>query len=197
MSDTEADSGTEPPDSEHLAPEEVLQALDSMSADDKLKLNRIEERRRAGTDFGKGGLYHEALCLTLLGKRKCPVGVSLVAFLIQTMRSLASHSRAKLKRAQATAKSVRADDIRDLQVLTDQHNPEAALIEKEDTGMVAAIYDCLDGDDEAQYVIVAIVEGKKGKELRDAVGIDQAGYDYAMKRIKKAVKKRFPEGLPS
>jgi hypothetical protein len=33
--------------------------------------------------------------------------------------------------------------------------------------------------------------------LRDAVGIDQAAYDYAMRRIKKAVKKRFPEGFPS
>jgi DNA-directed RNA polymerase specialized sigma24 family protein len=197
MSETEPPSGTEPPDSEHLAPEEVLQALDSMSADDKLKLHRLAERRRAGTDFGKGELYREALCQTLLGKRKCPVDVSPVAFLVQTMRSLAYHRRAQLKRVQAAAKPGRADDFRDLQVLTDRHNPEAALIEQEDTEIVAAIYDCLDGDEEAQYVIVAIAEGKKGKELRDAVGIDQAAYDYAMRRIKKAVKKRFPEGFPS
>jgi hypothetical protein len=44
---------------------------------------------------------------------------------------------------------------------------------------------------------MALADGKKGKELRDEVGIDQAAYDYAMRRIKKAVKKKFPEGLPS
>ena len=54
-----------------------------------------------------------------------------------------------------------------------------------------------DGDDEAQLVIMALAEGKKGKELRDEIGIDQATYDYAMRRIKKALKKKFPEGLPS
>jgi hypothetical protein len=81
--------------------------------------------------------------------------------------------------------------------LTNQHNPEAALIEQEDTDVVAAVYECLDGDDEAQLVIMALTEGKKGKELRDELGMDQATYDYTMRRIKKAVKKKFPEGLPS
>jgi DNA-directed RNA polymerase specialized sigma24 family protein len=85
----------------------------------------------------------------------------------------------------------------ELEVATNQHNPENALIEQEDTNIVAAIYGCLDGDDEAQLVIMAIADGKKGKELRDDVGIDQAAYDYTMRRIKKALKKNFPEGLPS
>jgi hypothetical protein len=197
MSDTEAASGTQPQDPEHLAPQEVLKALEASSADDKLRLKLIERRRRSGTDFGEGELYREALCLTLLGKRKCPIEVSLVAFLAQTMRSLASHRRARLKRQRVAAKSGKTEAIEDLQVLTDQHNPEASLIEQEDTDMVAAIYECLEGDDEAQLVVMAIANGKRGKELRDEIGIDQAAYDYAMRRIKKAVKKRFPEGIPS
>jgi hypothetical protein len=102
-----------------------------------------------------------------------------------------------MKREQSLTKRSRSGDVLDLQVATNQHNPEEALIEQEDTDIVAAIYGCLEGDDEAQLVIMAIADGKKGKELRDEIGIDQAAYDYAKRRIKKALKKKFPEGLPS
>jgi DNA-directed RNA polymerase specialized sigma24 family protein len=197
MSDSEVVSGTEPQDTKHLAPEEVLERLESFSADDKIRLRLIERRRCAGTDFQQGQLYSEAVCRALIGKRKCPVDVPLIAFLAQTMRSLASHRRTQMKREQSLTKVSRSGEVVELQVATSQHNPEAALIEQEDTDIVAAIYGCLEGDDEAQLVIMAIADGKKGKELRDEIGIDQASYDYAMRRIKKALKKKFPEGLPS
>jgi hypothetical protein len=80
---------------EHLAPEEVLKNLESLSAEDKIRLRLVERRRRSGTDFLEGHLYREAICLALLGDRKCPRDVPLIAFLFQTMRSLASHRRAQ------------------------------------------------------------------------------------------------------
>src|SRR6202022_3390240 len=43
----------------HLAPEEVLEKLDSLSADDKLRLRLLERRRLGGTDLQEGELYHE------------------------------------------------------------------------------------------------------------------------------------------
>jgi DNA-directed RNA polymerase specialized sigma24 family protein len=175
----------------------VFEQLELLSADDKIRLRLIERRRRSGTDFRQGELYHEAVCRALIGKRRCPVGLPLIAFIAQTMRSLASHRRAQLKRARLVTKNGQNGDMSGQHPLTNQHNPEVALIEQEDTDVVAAIYECLDGDDEAQLVIMALADGKKGKELRDELGIDQATYDYAMRRIKKAVKKKFPEGLPS
>jgi DNA-directed RNA polymerase specialized sigma24 family protein len=197
MSDTDVLGESEPQDTKHLAPEEVLEQIASFSADEKIRLWLIERRRCAGTDFRQGELYHDAVCRALTGKRRCPIDVPLIAFLAQTMRSLASHRRVRLKRERSIAKDSRIGDLLDLQVLTNQHNPEAALIEQEDIDTVAAIYECLDGDDESQFVIMALADGKKGKELRDEVGIDQAAYDYAMRRIKKTVKKKFPKGLPS
>jgi hypothetical protein len=197
MSDSEVVSGTKPQDTKHLAPEEVLERLESFSADDKIRLRLIERRRCAGTDFQQGQLYSEAVCRALIGKRRCPIDVPLIAFIAQTMRSLASHRRDQMKREQPLTKRSQSGDVLDLQVATNQHNPEEALIEQEDIGIVAAIYECLEGDDEAQFVIMGIADGKKGKGLRDEIGIDQAAYDYAMRRIKKALKKKFPEGLPS
>jgi hypothetical protein len=39
------------PENGHLAPEEVLERLDSLSAGDKRRLRLIELRRLSGTDF--------------------------------------------------------------------------------------------------------------------------------------------------
>jgi len=197
MSDSAVVSDVKALGDEHLAPEEVLKKLESLSAEDKIRLRLIERRRRSGTDFPEGHLYRETICLALPGNRKCPRDVPLIAFLFQTMRSLASHRRAQLKRQESTSKTNREGHASELQIPTDQHNPETALIEREDTDIVTAIYECLAGDDEAQFVIMALADGKKGKELRDEIGIDQAAYDYAMRRIRKALAKKFPKGIPS
>ncbi len=197
MSDSAVVSDVKALGDEHLAPEEVLKKLESLSAEDKIRLRLIERRRRSGTDFLEGHLYGEAVCLALLGDRKCPRDVPLIAFLFQTMRSLASHRRAQLKRQESTSTTNREGVTSELQIATDQHNPETALIEREDTDIVTAIYECLAGDDESQFVIKALADGKKGRELRDEIGIDQAAYDYAMRRIRKALAKKFPKGIPS
>src|SRR5262249_7021022 len=139
MGDTVVVDGSKPQDTKHLPPEEVFERLELLSSDDKIRLRLIERRRRAGTDFRQGELYHEAVCRALIGKRRCPVGVSLIAFVAQTMRSLSSHRRAQLKRARLFAKNVQSGDVSGQHLLTNQHNPEAALIEQEDTDVVAAV----------------------------------------------------------
>src|SRR5260370_42177653 len=77
----------------HLAPEEVLEKLDSMSVDDKLRLRLIERRRLRGTDFQEGELYKGAVCQAVVGERLCPRDVMFIAFMAQSMRSIPSHRR--------------------------------------------------------------------------------------------------------
>src|SRR5262249_82296 len=59
-------------ESRHLAPEEVLERIDSLSPEDKRRLKLIELRRLSGTDFQEGLLYQEAVCQAVLGERRCP-----------------------------------------------------------------------------------------------------------------------------
>jgi DNA-directed RNA polymerase specialized sigma24 family protein len=185
------------PESRHLAPEEVLEQLDSLSAEDKRRLRLIERRRLSGTDFHEGLLYQEAICQALLGERRCPRKVSFVAFLAQSMRSISSHRREALARQVATTKVDGSGNLVDLPIAADQLDPEETLIEREAADVVAEIYKLLEGDDEAQLTIMAIADDKKGKELRDELGIDQARFDYIMKRIRRAVAKKYPKGWPS
>ena len=187
--------GLSEPESKHLAPEEVLERLDSLSPEDKRRLKLIELRRLSGTDFKEGLLYQEAVCQAILGERRCPR--EFVAFLAQSMRSIASHQRKELARQVPITKVDGSGNLIELPIAADQLDPEEMLIEREAADVVAEIYELLEGDDEAQLTVLAIADGKKGKELRHELGIDQAGYDYIMKRIRRAVAKKYPKGWPS
>jgi DNA-directed RNA polymerase specialized sigma24 family protein len=185
------------PESRHLAPEEVLERLDSLSVGELRRLRLIEQRRLAGTDFSPGLLYQEAVCQALVGDRHCPREVSFVAFLAQSMKSIASHRRKALSRQVPTSKVDGSGNLVDLPIAADQLDPEETLIEREAADVVAEIYKLLEGDDEAQLTIMTIADGKKGKKLRDELGIDQARFDYIMKRIRRAVAKKHPKGWPT
>jgi DNA-directed RNA polymerase specialized sigma24 family protein len=185
------------PECRHLAPEEVLERLDSLSPEDKRKLKLIELRRLSGTDFQAGLLYQEAVCQALLVERRCPRDVSFVAFLAQSMRSIASHRRKELVRQIPMERDDGAGKRMDLAIAADQLNPEETLIEREAADVVEEIYKLLEGDEEAQLTVLAVADGKKGKSLRDELGIDQARFDYIMKRIRRAAAKKYPKGWPS
>lgn len=185
------------PENTHLAHEEVLERIDSLSAAEKRKLRLIEQRRLQGTDFGAGVLYQEAICQAILRERLCPRELSFVAFLAQTMKSLASHRRKTLSRQVPIVKIDGSGKAVDLQIAAHQLNSEQLLIEQESADVVAEIYKLFEGDDVAQLAILAITDGKKGKGLRDELSTDQAGLDYIMKRIRRTAAKKFPKGWPT
>ncbi|MHC2276468.1 hypothetical protein ACVME8_003079 [Bradyrhizobium diazoefficiens] len=185
------------PETKHLAPEEVLEKLDSMSADDKRRLRLIERRRRGGTNFQENELYSEAVTQAIVGQRRCPKDESFVAFLAQSMRSIASHRRKALGRTDSLTSGDRGHDGGEKQVASDQLDPEALLIEKQAEDVIKVIYEALEGDEEAQLAVIAVSGQNRGKALRDEIGVDQAGYDYIMKRIRRTLAKKFPDGFRS
>ena len=183
-------------ETEYLASDEVMEKLDSMSADDKRRLRLIERRRRGGTDFGENELYSEAVCQAIVGERRCPRDESFIAFLAQSMRSIASHRREALARTELLTEDGERNGA-ERQVASEGLDPEALLIEKQSEDTIRAIYDALEGDEQAQLAVIAISGLNKGKALRDEIGVDQAGYDYIMRRVRKTLGKKFPRGFRS
>jgi hypothetical protein len=185
---------------EHLTAEEVLAAFEALSPDDKMKLIAIERKFLGGTGRQKGELYREALCRALLGERNCPRALPIIAFLIQTMRSIASHERER----QSRQASLDPDDLAmteasrlSLGLASDQLDPEEHLLAKEDAaaaGTVAKIQGRFEGDEQCQMVLLGWAEGLRGKELRDFVGVDQARLDYLGKKIRRKMDKLYPNG---
>jgi DNA-directed RNA polymerase specialized sigma24 family protein len=176
-----------------LDAEEFCAAADGLSAADKLKLRETERVYLRGTDLSEGDLLHKALCAAVLGDRKCPRHVPVVAFIIQTMRSMASHRRERHGRE--TADGGAAQERAEVGAFASSTlDPEEALIQREAVNTVDAIYALFEGDVQAQLVILGWSAGYRGMELRDYVGVDQAGLDYAIKRIRRAMTKSYPHG---
>jgi hypothetical protein len=168
-------------DDEVLDDDEVRAAIDALSPEDMLKLDGIEKIRRRGTRFGPGALLQEAIYRTLEGDRHCPRRVSFMAFLPMTMKSIASHDREQYRKILQQQRG---------RLPPWQNSPEDHLIEQE---MVTRIHDLFSYNTELQRVIQGWIDGLKGRELRDALGLDQAKYDYAVKLIKKKIVELYPD----
>jgi hypothetical protein len=117
-----------------------------------------------------------------------------MAFLVMTMKSIASHDRKqRWKTLQVVPRHGEAS-VAPSDCPTDQLTPEEHLIEQESVDTVKAIHSLFEDDAEAQLVIMGWAAGLRGRELRVETGLDQAGLDYAGKRIRARMKKRYPNG---
>jgi hypothetical protein len=175
---------------ECLRPEEIGPAFEALSPDDKQKLHAIEAIRRRGTGFGRGELLREAIYRALDGDRKCPRDLPVMAFLAMTMKSVASHAREQHKRL-----VIVADPPEPTQ--TNASEPPLASSPEDDAiaaSVLRDIYAHLENDGEATLVVMGWAEELRGKALRDETGLDQAGLDYAAKRIRTVARKLYPDG---
>jgi len=185
-----------PAEPDFLGAHEIGAAYEALSAGDKLKLDAVETVLRRGTEFGPQELLHEAMCRALLGRRNCPRDVPFMAFLIESMKSIASHARERRHRSPSLAAVPRHGRAIEgpPDCASDGLNPEEHLLEKEAAGTVETIHGLFEDDGEAQLVVLGWAEGLRGKPLRNSAGLDQAGLDYAGKRIRKRMKTLYPDG---
>jgi DNA-directed RNA polymerase specialized sigma24 family protein len=188
-------------ETDHLAYEEVLRALDSLSDHDKLRLRLLERRRLVDTDFADGDLLHVAICQAICGSKKCPRETPFVAFLAQSMRNVAYRRRKRL-RTQVPIRSDglegETDDDVGLDIKDDRPDSEERIIERQDeeraTEVLADLRARFATDEQAQLVLLGWDDGMKGKALREFVGVEQAELDYIIKRIRRIAAKHYPTG---
>jgi len=173
---------------------ELLAAFDGLSPDDKIKLHAIEGVYLRGTRFAPRGLVQEAVCRAILGDRRCPKHVPVMAFLVMTMKSIASHDREqRWKTLQVVPRHGEAS-VAPSDCPADELSPEEHMIEQQAVDAVKQIDDVFQDDPEAQLVIMGWADGLRGRALREATGLDQDALDYAVKRIRTRMKKKYPNG---
>jgi hypothetical protein len=186
-----------PPRGEFLSTDELIGAVNALSPDDKFKLDAIEGIRRRGTGFGQGELLHEATCRTILGARACPRDVAVMAFLVETMRSIASHDRVQRKRFDAVGGTAQAGEDGEgweAELPATAPSPEDDLLRKEEVAAVQAIFAEFDDYPDAQLVLLGWQDELRGAALREATGLDQGQLDYAIRRIRARMRKKYPQG---
>ena len=210
----EASAGTHAREGRLADPEEVRAALNALTEAELFKLYELAgflafPMRGRSWGIGEKDLLHEAILRLLQGTRKWkPEKVDLIGLLVGIMESIVSGLR---KSARGGEKPALECDllVRDLdgtalpsplQTAVDPRpDPEQSLILREaqtKEQLFQEIEGLFVGDPLPSFILSEWKRGTKGPEIMSVMGLTRQQYDTAVRRIYRAVEKRWPRGMP-
>jgi hypothetical protein len=195
-------------------PEEVRQAIGSLTTAELVKLQRLVEgsayrlRRRVPGADGKE-ILDESVLRVLDGRRQWqPRNVDFVGLLVGIIRSIESEWRERAKRPETPVletdlpdKSPDGDQMPNAiqQAADPHHSVERQFIESEAISqeeLFEQIEELLSDDSLAALIFSERRRGTKGPEIMKASDLTRKEYDTAVRRMDRAIQKRWPEGMP-
>ncbi|HEX4050787.1 MAG TPA: hypothetical protein VHY19_07930 [Steroidobacteraceae bacterium] len=145
------------------------------------------------SDVSWEDLLQEALTRVLVGSRRQPAGVTMVAFLAGVMRSLKAEHWRRVLNGPGRPDTLRIDDQTAgprATALTDPTpGPERSLIARQE---VMAIERLFAGDPVALKIITGLGEGLSAEQIRQAAGLSETDYGSARRRMRRVL---LREGL--
>lgn len=174
-------------------PDQVVRAFADLSTREQQGLRQIARLRAMGLHhMGWEDLLHEALYRTLAGKRRWPLDVNLVAFLAQTMRSVASEERDRAAFEPinlASDSGAQEDNDRGISEQTpDARTPEALAAANSALRQIENLF----ADDPAAINILrGLGEGRTPNEIQTMSGMTETEYASTQKRIQRALARKF------
>src|SRR5215471_15818487 len=159
------------------SPAEALTAVRSLSDADTtalLKVARVYARTRR-TRYEYQDLFHEALARILEGKRNWPPGVPFVIFVSGVMRAIAWEWRADAHNEPSVEAAVCT---------------EGSVIARIDTQRFLSLFD---DDPIARGIIIGIMEGAIGEELRESSGLGKTEYESKRRKIRRRIERLWLE----
>lgn len=143
-------------------------------------------------------LLHQAF-YKMVTTRKCSNDVSIMGFVIGTMKSIASTAYRRRKKdvaEQTTAVPLAANDS-EIEPAHDGVSPEDEALARIFYGECLARIEVMIADDEQlQLLVMGLCDGLLGKKLEEALGTDTKGLAAARRRLANRLHKAFPDGLP-
>ena len=162
-------------------------ALANLTSADLLRLTRIAKARALGlVDFEWQDLLNEAITRMLEGSRRWPIDVPIVAFLAQTMRSIASEPG---RHAAQRGTTVDLDGARSL--ASEDPSPERSVQARQ---LLKLVLDRFAGDDDVLIYISGYQLGETVAETVSRTGLDAKRLDSARKRMRRSLDRLMDEG---
>jgi hypothetical protein len=157
-----------------LTRSEATAAIARLTDGQKTALMKIARLYARTTPYDHQDLIHEAFARILAGRRKWPTYADTVLFLSGVIRSIAWEWR-RVPALQA---------VDDSDVAAPERSANAAI----DAARVVALF----GDDPvAKKIVLAMMDGARGEELRAISGLDQLDYESKRKKIRRRIEKFF------
>lgn len=173
--------------------DEVKAAFIGLSGEDLLKLKQIARLRSFGLPTSTWeDLLQEALFRAFTGARQWPVSVPFLAFLAQTMRSIAADERRRFQDVEVISEADlgidedSANHIDNLAVTVT--TPESLTAARSALREIEQIFA---GDRESLQIIEALALGSTPAEVQSASGMTPVQYSTAQRRIQRALAKRY------
>ena len=176
--------------------EESVAALRQLSDDDLRRLEQLARVRVIGlyaVDWRD--LLHEAIARLLDGSRRWPRDVSLVVFLRETMRSIASDHWRRLEKPLLVAESeLGGNEETGEGALNNAMDPTASPERRVSAAeTLARIEKAFKGDEDALKVMAGMAIGKSPQEIQEEIGMNQTRYASTQRRIRRGLAREFPE----
>lgn len=156
---------------EYVSPDEAAVAFEQLQPVDMVRLGNIARNRLRGLNTDWEDLLQEALTRILEGTRKWPRHVSIIAFLAEVMRSLASEQWQRQSRSKAKENPSSINP-----------GPENASEAKAELNNIESFFN---DDDEVLAVIMARAEGCSPEEIQNMFKLTSTQYDSTLKRIRR------------
>lgn len=180
-----------------LSREELEEAIGAFSDAEWVRLRKAAQLY-AFYPVEPDELVQEALCRAIAGTRKCPKEVSVVRFVCEAIRSIAHDELQKVEH-QRDEVSVHDETIENPDAITPQDpgpTAEERMISNEQTrGTENRLLELFEGDDEAQLIVLGMLTGTEGTELREATGLDQTGFNSKRRYVRRKINNAIENGL--
>jgi len=187
-----------PVESMVLSVTEVTDGIRSLSDAEQIKFKRASQYLGGAGARPPADLRHEAIRRAIAGSRKCPRHLSIMAFLIGAMRSIAHADRKAVKRTSRTLNLADPNSSTMLDAADPRISPEEATLRKDDTAeMKARVLPLFEDDAIARDIIEGKFMGMEGKDLQELAGLSAKELATKNRFIRRRIDKAFPDGWKS
>jgi len=171
----------------------LAQAFGCLSEQDLVRLKRLAQLRSFGLiALDWQDLLQESIVRVLAGSRHWPADVPLMAFLAQTMRSIANEEWASPARQRMTNESdfgIRTAQSSDSEVTindiaVEEVDPERLILARNSIAHIETIFK---DDAEALAILRGFAQGNSPDEIRQEASLTLTNYESAQKRIRRKI----------
>lgn len=183
-----------------LTTQEVSAAIEALTPAQRGKLKRIAVGYCYNAPHEADDLLHHAFLAALRGSRKCPSDVSIVRFLAQAMRSIASAvSKAKERKPTSKFGELVEFDVEGEAIEYDPPDkgmsPEQILLSNETVDRIRKkILGLFPDDANAKTIAEGMMCKIEGEELRALTDLDTKAFDTKRRYVRRTIDKKFPKG---
>lgn len=187
--------------------DDIRIAIETLSDEDAVVLKRAARLCLPGTEFqDPKEILNEAVVRALNGSRQWPMNrTPFVAFMIMTMRSIASGSRDAPAQARTghlesiAAKGTGASGALDFlgystasveqEAIEADEDEEAKARAKADANKIDAYFE---SDQDVAWLILCLQEGQSPSKARELAGLTTTQYETTRRRLRRGLEKLFP-----